>query len=247
VSTGSTARGGECADDGRAVGAAGEEGGGGGRIGIAHRLVQQGAEIVALAVEIGVDRGVVGLPVKAGADLAVFQGGVLPRQQLVHALIQAARRGNGVEIQVVVDRLRVDAAADGRVGRHALYAAAEHQLAVAMGVAQAFSADAVERQEGFFLLRFQHGESEIALHQGRQLFAVTHPAVRHRRGWVLVAGDEGQFVIQKTRAPIQCGSQPVFNVDVGLAEARAAASPSIGLLCSCSSLSGERQVAPPCA
>ena len=219
------ARGGEGADDGRAVGAAGQKRCGGRRIGIAHRLIQHAAEIAAMGVEAGIDRGVVGLPVKAGAELAVFQGEGLPRQQLVHALIEAARRGNGVEIEIVVDRLRVDDAADGGVGRHALHAAAEHQLVAVLGVTQALGADAVERQKGFFLQRFEHGEGEIALHQRGQYFAEADPAVRHRHGRILVAGDEGQIGVEKARSSVQGRGQPVLDVDIGLAEARAAGHP----------------------
>ena len=216
------ARGSEGADHGGAVGAAGEKRCSGWCIGIAHGLIQHAAEIASMAVEVGVDRGVIGLPVKRGVDLPIFQREVLSGQKLVHALVQAARCGNRVEIKIIVDCLRVDDASHCRMGRHALHAAAEHQVAAVFGVTQAFGTYPIERQKGFFLQRFEHGKGEVAVHQGRQFFAKSHPAVRHRHSGILVTRDERQFIIQKARAPAQCSGQPVLNVNLGLAETRAA-------------------------
>ena len=214
------ARGGQGADDGRAVGAAGEERRRGRCIGVAHGFIQHCAKIVAMRVEAGVDRGVVGLPVEAGVELAVLQGDDLSRQQFVYALVETARRRDGVEIQVIVDRLGVDDPPDPGMGGDVLHAAAEHQMAAAMRITESFGTDAIEDEAGSFLEGFQHGEGEIALHQRRQFFAVAHPSVRDGHGGIAVAGDEGQLVVQKDRAPDQRGSESVFNVDVGLAEAR---------------------------
>ena len=154
--------GGEGADDGGTVSAAGEKCCGGGRIDIAHGLIQHAAEIASMAAEVGIDRGVIRLPVKPGFDLAVFQADILPRQQFMHALIDAAGRRDGVKVEVVVDRLRVDGTPHCGVGSHALHAAAEYQLAAFFGVTEALDPDPVNGQKGAFLERFEYCEGEIS-------------------------------------------------------------------------------------
>src|SRR5574340_403222 len=118
-----------------------------------------------------------------------------------------------------VDCLRIDAAADGWMRRHFLHAAAEHQIAAVFCIAEALRADAVECKKGPVPDRLHNGEGEITLHQRRQLFAVAHPAVGNGDRRVLVAGDEGEAVIEKAGAAVERCSQAVLHVDVGLAEA----------------------------
>ena len=67
----------------------------------------------------------------------------------------------------------------------------------------------------------------------------------HRHGGIPVAGDEGQFVVQKARPTVQRGGQSVFNVNVGLAEARTARHPEHLAAVLVQQPSGDRQAARP--
>ena len=125
-----------------------------------------------------------------------------------------------MEIQVVVDRLGVDDPPDRGMGGGVLCAGAEHQVAAPIRITEALCAHAIENQAGFFLERLQHGKGEIAVHQRGQRLAMAYPAVRHGGGRIAVAGDEGQLLVEEDRASRQRGSETVFDVDVGLAEAR---------------------------
>ena len=89
----------------------------------------------------------------------------------MHTLIQTARRGDGVEVQIVVNRLRIDDAPHSGVGCDALHAGSECELTIAFCVAEAFRADAVEHQAGLFFQWLEHCEGKIAAHQGGQFCA----------------------------------------------------------------------------
>ena len=206
---------------GRTVGAAGKEGGGRRPVRVPCGLVEQRAESGPVRPEIGIHGRVVGVPVKTGFEVAVAQQRDLSGEQLLHAPIEAARCGNGVEIQIVVYGLRIDGTAHGRVAGDLLGAAAENQMVAAMGVAQAFDAGTVERETGAFLQRLQHDESEIAPHQPGQPFGVAQPAVCHGHDRATFPGDQGKLVVVEAGAAHQGGGQAVLDMDVRLAETRA--------------------------
>ena len=133
-----------------------------------------------------------------------------------------------MEIQVIVNGLRVDGGADIRVAGDLAGAGSKNQLSVPVRKTQAFRAGPVQNQVGLALLGFDYGKCKIALDASGQGFTVTLPAMRKRGGHTTFTGHPGKFFVAETGASHHGHAEPGIGMDICLAKTRSRGNAHLG-------------------